>query len=61
MNKKQFQYIDLSETYKSGEIDKNEYLLIIQVGEVRKAMLLYMPRHRKFRRYLKYYKGINFN
>ena len=61
MKKDEFQYIDLSETFKSRDIDKEEYILIIQEGEIRKAVLLYMPRYRRFMRRMKYYKRLNFN
>ena len=58
--KKELIYIDLNPIYTGSNIFKDEYVLILEEKNVRKAILLYYPRMR-FNRKLKHYKKINWN
>ena len=62
MEKKDFLYLDLSLTYRSNNTKRqmDEYCLIMQDGDIRKAVLLYYPQIR-FSKHMKYYKYIKFN
>lgn len=60
MKKEDFEFYLLIPTFYAPRIQDNEFILILNKGDIRKPVILTYPGH-KFERKLKYFKKLNWN